>query len=393
MSSTILILAWLGMLMRVGQALHTVGSVRARSAATITGRALLGVAVSVLACWIGATIDRLVFDDPNTLQIETLFPFARDAATLVTILPMMMLPMAVLSGAVAERARIRGPLVAGTVLTLFLIPGGLIVAGWVFGEGFARSPVPVLCIHLASGAAAVVAARFVGPRNGKYNRDGSANFIPGHSLPLVFVGDFLMLLGIPMATLAWMGGESPVAIGTVLLASTVGASAAALMGLVVCHLRSQRLDVLLTWAASVAGAIVGSACSTDWAAVLGAVAGGIVPLASIKLDLKFRIDDPANFAVMHVVGAVVAAVAVGLSGPIHSPAVSVDVIGSTFVSLIICAGFSVVGIVPVLVVMRRLGGLRVSEGEEFEGLDLTNHDINAYPDFQQTMIKSYHLRQ
>ncbi len=393
MSTSILLLAWFGLLVRVGHSLHTVGAVRARSATTVAGRALLGLAVSVLACWIASTIDQMMFDDRSTPAVETVFPFARDPASLVTLLPMMMIPMAVLGGAVAERARIRGPLIAGGVLTITLIPAALIVCERVAGPGFGQSAIPLVCVHACAGVAGLVAARVIGPRNGKYNRDGSANFIPGHSTPMVLLGDFCLLLGLPAAALAWSAVDAPAAIGQTLMACGLGAATAALSALLASHLRGQRLDVMLTWSAALAGTIVGSVSSCDWAGLLGILAGVLVPMTAIKLDLKFRIDDPAGFVPIHLVGGLVGAIAVACGGPSTHPSFDLSSTGLAMLSLAISVGVCLIGFVPTVWLLNRVGFMRVSEADEYEGLDLARHDINAYPDFQQTMIKSYHLRQ
>jgi Amt family ammonium transporter len=128
------------------------------------------------------------------------------------------------------------------------------------------------------------------------------------------------------------------------------------------------------------------------AAAVGAVAGVIVPYAVVKLDMFWKIDDPAAGIAIHVIGGIWSALAIAaLSGGTWD--LRLHRIGAEAIGLGLVAGLSVAASCLVFFLLRATVGVRVSEANELEGLDLAEHDLNAYPDFQQTMIKSYHLRE
>jgi Amt family ammonium transporter len=105
------------------------------------------------------------------------------------------------------------------------------------------------------------------------------------------------------------------------------------------------------------------------------------------LDLRFRLDDPTSGVAIHAVGGAWGIIAAGLLGG-DPKAVGIQLVGLVAIGVVVVAVTA-----AVMAGMRAAIGLRVGEAEEFDGIDLSEHDINAYPDFQQTMIKSYHLRE
>jgi Amt family ammonium transporter len=125
---------------------------------------------------------------------------------------------------------------------------------------------------------------------------------------------------------------------------------------------------------------------------IGAVAGVIVPMASIYLDLIVRIDDPAGAISVHAVGGAWGTLAVGalLPGSIGTRGAHV---GVQLAGIAAIAAVALVVAGGTFYVLKSTVGLRSREADEYDGLDLAEHDIGAYPDFQQTMIKSYHLRE
>jgi Amt family ammonium transporter len=129
-----------------------------------------------------------------------------------------------------------------------------------------------------------------------------------------------------------------------------------------------------------------------WAVFIGAIAGVIVPLAAIHIDLTHKIDDPTSGIAIHAVSAMWGIVAAGALA------------GGSFVDRLKQLGIQILGLAAIAALtiflsgalfffLKATVGLRAKEADEFDGLDLAEHDIGAYPDFQQTTIKSYHLRE
>jgi Amt family ammonium transporter len=142
----------------------------------------------------------------------------------------------------------------------------------------------------------------------------------------------------------------------------------------------------------VAISAAGNTDSTLWAVAIGAVAGLVIPSALVLLDMVWKIDDVTGGIAVHGVGAIVGLAlspfAAALSWGGRFAALGAQMLGIVIVLALVAAVFA-----PLLWILHRFFGLRSREADEFDGLDLAEHDIGAYPDFQQNMIKSYHLRE
>ena len=250
-------------------------------------------------------------------------------------------------------------------------------------------------LHLSGGLCALVAAILIGPRNGKYNRDGSSNGIPGHSAPLACIGAILMFAGWAPAVLGMSSivSEEEVLIRTsnVLLAAAAGG----LASLLFCYHRYGKPDLHLTIVGFL-GALVAVSASpgtaNHWAVFIGAIAGIIVPLAAIHIDLTHKIDDPTSGISIHAISAIWGIIAAGaLAG--GSFIARIKQLGVQLLGLAAIAALTIILSGALLFLLKATVGLRSKEADELDGLDLAEHDIGAYPDFQQTMIKSYHLRE
>jgi ammonium transporter, Amt family len=147
---------------------------------------------------------------------------------------------------------------------------------------------------------------------------------------------------------------------------------------------------LLSGLVAVTGGAAGF--SAPHAALVGAAAGIFVPWLEMRLDLVWKIDDPSGLISVCAGGGLIGTIASALltSDPLGDRlrAAGVQILGLTAV-----AGMTLLIAGTVLTFLRLAVGVRVSEADEFDGLDLAEHDLNAYPDFQQTTIKSYHLRE
>ena len=157
-----------------------------------------------------------------------------------------------------------------------------------------------------------------------------------------------------------------------------------------------KVDVMLTYAGLLGGlvAVTGGApmFGTPAAFATGAVAGLLVPLAVVRLDLNFRVDDPTMAVAVHGVGGAWGTLAVALFRDV-ALADRARFLITQLTGLIVIAALATLVALAALAAVKAVAGLRSKEADEFDGLDLAEHDLNAYPDFQQTMIKSYHLRE
>lgn len=328
--------------------------------------------------------------------------FAATAATIV-------------SGAMAERTKLIGYVAYSILISAILYPisghwiwGG---DGWLAAMGmrdFAGSTV----VHSVGAWAALAGAIMVGPRLGKYNKDGSANAIPGHNLPMAALGVFILWFGWygfnPGSTLAAMDGIAHIAVTTT-LAAAAGVAAA----LICSWVSFGKPDLSMTLNGALAGLVgITAPCasvSTNSAVIIGLVAGVLVFLSVLFIDRVLKIDDPVGAISVHGICGAWGTIAVGLFGSSEIDAIYWGAEGAIKDGLFLGGGFGQLGIqllgvavvfafafglgMAIFAAIKLTIGLRVSDEEQIEGLDLGEHDQASYPDFQQTYIKSYHARE
>jgi Amt family ammonium transporter len=157
-----------------------------------------------------------------------------------------------------------------------------------------------------------------------------------------------------------------------------------------------KVDVMLTIGGLLAGLVSSTAAgraAPGWAALLvGAVSGSLVSTMTTTLDLRLRIDDVGGLIAPHLTGATVGLVAAAALGN-GGVGVRLRALGVQLLGIACIAALATAVVFVALLIVRSTVGLRSREADEFDGLDLADHDVNAHPDFQQTMIKSYHLRE
>ncbi len=304
--------------------------------------------------------------------------FAATAATIV-------------SGAVAERIKLMPFLLFSTLFVAVSYPmtgywkwGG----GWLEKLGFHDFAGSTL-VHAVGGWGALVGAIILGPRRGKYAQDGAINAIRGHSMPLATIGVFLLWLG-------WFGfnggsvlSADPAGTSLVLVNTCLGAAAGAIGAAVLSGWLAGKPDLSMSLNGILAG-LVGITAGADvmvpaWATLVGGMSGLLVVVSVYFFD-KLKIDDPVGAISVHLVCGIWGTLAVGLFGD----KAGVAQLGKQAVGVAAVGAFTVLFAGVTFFVIHKICGLRVSESEEIEGLDLGEHDMAAYPDFQQTFIKSYH---
>lgn len=295
--------------------------------------------------------------------------FAATAATIV-------------SGAVAERVKLSTYVVFTLIYVSIVYP---VLGSWGWGKGwldvlhfhdFAGSTF----VHSIGGWAALSGVILLGPRIGKYV-DGKVMPIPGHSMPLVTIGVFLLWLG-------WFGfngasafSADPMCVSLVLVNTMIAASAALITSMVTGRILLKHVDLSMTLNGVLAGLVgitAGADCvSVASATVIGAIAGVIVVFAVLFFD-RVHLDDPVGALSVHLVNGVWGTLAVGIFSPVPEYTFRVQLLGAAVIG--VCAFASSFAIF--YIIKRCFGGIRVSEEEELRGLDMGEHGGDAYPGFQ-----------
>jgi Amt family ammonium transporter len=298
--------------------------------------------------------------------------------------------MSIVSGAVAERMKLWAFFVFAVVMTGVIYPlegawtwGGKDVFGlYNLGDGFGFSDFAGSgIVHMAGAAAALAGVLLLGPRTGKYGPDGHANALPGANLPLATLGTFILWMG-------WFGfnGGSVLKLGDAASANSVAmvflntnaAAATGLIGaLIAAHLKFGKADLTMALNGALAGLVAITAEPSTptalQASLFGFIAGVLVVFAIITLD-KLRIDDPVGAISVHGV--------VGLLGLLLVPLTNE---GTTFLGQLVGAAtiFAWVFTASLVtwLVIKLVMGIRVSQEEEYYGLDIGECGLEAYPEF------------
>jgi Amt family ammonium transporter len=391
--------------MQAGFAFVESGFTRAKNTANIMMKNLLDCSMGAVAFWavgfglmFGASnglfgVDHFMLSPDNTGadgQWQYTFwifqvVFAATAATIV-------------SGAMAERTKFSAYLFYSIFISMIIYPifghwawGNLLVSdngesgAWLARWGFidfAGSTV----VHSVGGWAALAGAIVIGPRLGKFGKDGKARVIPGHNLSMATLGVFILALG----WFGFNGGSTTAANGTIsriivntFLAGCVGA----IFAMIAAWMRFGKPDVGMTLNGVLAGLVgITAPCATVTplgAMIIGAVAGVIVVFAVVFFD-KIKVDDPVGAISVHGVCGAWGTIAAALLHENLFLGGEYDVMGQLMVQLTGIAVAFVWTFSTAFVLFKVIAltiGLRVTPEEEIEGLDIGEHGASAYPDF------------
>ena len=320
----------------------------------------------------------------------------------------------IVSGAMAERTKFLSYCIYSGVISALIYP---IEAHWIWGGGwlsqlgfhdFAGS----CAIHMVGGISALIGAKLLGPRIGKFKKDEKGkvvkvNAFPGHSIALGALGVFILWLG-------WYGFNGAACksieqLGSVFLTTTVAPAVATVVCMIFTWIKYGKPDVSMCLNASLAGlvAITAPCDVTDalGASIIGTVAGLLVVFGVWLLDHKLHIDDPVGAVAVHCMNGIWGTIAVGLFATDTAPGYSIaNASGETIKGLFYGGGFELLGlqltgfaavalwtavtITITFLVIKAIVGLRVSREEEIEGLDATEHGLpSAYAGF--AMLPEY----
>ena len=293
--------------------------------------------------------------------------FAATAATIV-------------SGAVAERIKLHSFLVFSAIYVAIIYP---IVGSWTWGGGwlsihgfhdFAGSTL----VHSVGGWAALIGAILLGPRLGKFSKNGNIKPILGHNMPLATIGVFLLWFG-------WYGfnggsvlSADPEGVSFVFVTTTLAAASGVIGAMVTSWFISKKPDLSMILNGSLAG-LVGITAGADIISptssiIVGITAGILVVLSVIQLD-KFQIDDPVGVISVHLICGIWGTLAVGLFSAEYS-------ITTQFIGVLAYGVFCLVSSLIIFSQIKVTMGLRVTEEEEIIGLDISEHEMESYSGFQ-----------
>ncbi|MDE5778689.1 MAG: ammonium transporter [Lachnospiraceae bacterium] len=321
----------------------------------------------------------------------------------------------IVSGAMAERTKFLSYCVYSAVISGLIYP---IEAHWVWGGGwlaqmgfhdFAGST----CIHMVGGICALIGAKILGPRIGKFhkNKDGKitrVNAFPGHNLALGALGVFILWLG-------WYGFNGAAAtsvaeLGSIFVTTTIAPAIATVVCMIYTWIKYKHPDVSMCLNASLAGlvAVTASCDVTDalGSIIIGAVAGLLVIFGVWLLDYKLHIDDPVGAVAVHCMNGIWGTIAVGLFATDTAPAFArgfgdgvnyganqimgkglfygggFDLLVTQLIGMVTIIAFTAVTITITFLAIKAIFGLRVTAEEEITGLDATEHGLDtAYAGF------------
>ena len=291
--------------------------------------------------------------------------------------------MSIVSGAVAERMKLWSFMVFAVVMTGFIYP---LQGYWKWGGGFldamgfadfAGSGV----VHLTGAAAALAGVMLLGARKGKYGPDGEVRAIPGANLPMATLGTFILWLG-------WFGfnggselilsnvGEAN-AVAAVFVNTNMAAAGGVVAGILTARILFGKADLTMALNGALAGLVAITAeplAPTPIGATLIGAAGGILVVFSIITMDKLKIDDPVGAISVHGV--------VGIWGLMAVPIYNADAsLGTQAIGMLVIFGWSFVASLITWGVIKVIMGIRVSEEEEYEGVDIGECGLEAYPEF------------
>jgi len=387
--------------MQAGFAMVETGFTRAKNAGNIIMKNLMDFAVGSVIYFvfgfsimfgesIGGVFGRIsLFSDSLYEHLGLTIPlyafmifqtvFAATAATIV-------------SGAMAERTKFVSYLVFSFVITLVIYP---VVGHWVWGGGFlselgfhdfAGSTV----VHSVGGWTALMGALILGPRIGKYNKDGSSNIIGGHSLTLGALGVFILWFGWfgfnPGSTLSGMDSDS---IALIFMTTNLAAACGAISAMTVTWIKSKKPDVSMTLNGALGG-LVAITAGTDMvspisALLIGLIAGIVIVYGVEFIDRVLKVDDPVGAVTVHGLCGATGTILVGVfatdGGLLFGGGFAL--LGVQLLGVAVVAFWTLSTSYALFKVIDLLIGLRVSEQEELTGLDLLEHGLeSSYPDFE-----------
>ena len=300
----------------------------------------------------------------------------------------------IVSGAMAERTKFKAYLVYSACISVFIYPitGHWIWSnqGWLSQLGF-HDFAGSTAVHSVGGWCALIGASILGPRIGKYSKNGKVNAIPGHNLVIGALGVFILWF-------CWFGfncGSTTAAttnLGDIAMTTNLAAVTATLSVLIITWVRYGKPDVSMTLNGSLAGLVAitaGCDCVSYWGAfIIGIISGVAVVVVIEVVDKKLHIDDPVGATGVHWACGMLGTLLVGFFSNNEEIGLGLfygggfTMIGKQLAGILSVGAYTVVLALIIFKAIDKTIGLRVTETEELDGLDIHEHGTNAYADFQ-----------
>lgn len=395
-----LLAAFLVFFMQAGFALVEAGFTRAKNTGNIIMKNLMDFSAGSIIYW--AVGFAIMFGAGNAFIGSKGFFLTDSFANLGLEIPLMAFWMfqavfaataaTIVSGAMAERTNFSGYLIYSIVISGFIYP---VVGHWIWGGGWLSNMVDFAgstVVHSVGGWAALAGAIVLGPRIGKYNKDGSANALPGHNLLMAALGVFILWFG-------WFGfnpgstvAGTDLSIGAIAVTTNLSAAAGATLSMVVSWIKYGKADVSMTLNGALAGLVgitAGCASVANIGAILIGALAGIIVVFAVEFFDKIHVDDPVGAIAVHGVCGAFGTAAVGFfaidgglfyGGGLSLLATQLKGIVSVFLWAF-CLAYILFKAIDAVI------GLRVPEEDELSGLDYSEHGAVSYPDFLLTSSK------
>ncbi|PYG89037.1 Amt family ammonium transporter [Ruminiclostridium sufflavum DSM 19573] len=403
-----LVAAALVFFMQAGFAMLETGFTRAKNAGNIIMKNLMDFAIGSIAFWIlgfglmfgasqfgiigapslFATGDGVNAGLPGPVFLIFQTVFCATAATIV-------------SGAMAERTKFIAYCIYSLVISAVVYP---ISGHWIWGGGwlsqlgfhdFAGST----AVHMVGGITALIGAKMLGPRIGKYDKDGKVKAIPGHSLTLGALGVFILWFGWfgfnSGSTVSATGDDTLTMMGKIFITTNLAAAASATVAMTITWIRYKKPDVSMTLNAVLGGLVaITAGCdavSPAGAAIIGVIAAFVVVFGIEFIDKVLKIDDPVGAVGVHGLCGAAGTLLVGIfaldGGLLYGG--GLHYFGIQALGVISVAVLVTVLMLVVFTVIRKTVGLRVSKEEEIIGLDIEEHGlVSSYADFMPALTVS-----
>ncbi|MDR1600458.1 MAG: ammonium transporter [Oscillospiraceae bacterium] len=405
----VLVAAALVFLMQAGFAMVETGFTRAKNAGNIIMKNLMDFCIGTPLYWL--TGFGIMFAGSGALVGGFDFMIRGDySATLPSGVPLWAFVVfqtvfcataaTIVSGAMAERTKFSAYCLYSAAISALIYP---ISGHWIWGGGwlaqmgfhdFAGST----AVHMVGGLSALIGAAILGPRIGKYNKDGKANAIPGHSVTLGALGVFILWFcwfGFNGGSTVSMEGDSIASASKIFMTTNMAAAVAAVTTMIYTWVKYKKPDVSMTLNGALAGLVaITAGCdvvSPFGAFVIGAISGIAVVAGVEFVDQKLKIDDPVGAIGVHCVCGALGTVLTGLfsldEGLLYGH--GFKMLGVQTLGVLAVAAWVTVSMVVVFSVIKRTVGLRVEPEVEIQGLDKTEHALaSAYADFMPVSAMS-----
>ncbi len=385
--------------MQAGFAMVETGFTRAKNAGNIIMKNLMDFSVGTLVFWMIGFGLMFSGNDPLMGGLDFFIQGNYDSsipsgAFIIFQTVFCATASTIVSGAMAERTKFSSYLIYSLIISAVIYP---ISGHWIWGGGwlaqlgfhdFAGST----AVHMVGGVAAFVGAKILGPRIGKYGKNGEARAIPGHSLTLGALGVFILWFcwfGFNgCSTVSMTGDDNILSASNIFVTTNIAAATAATVVMIITWIRYKKPDVSMTLNGALAG-LVAITAGCDLVSPVGAFFIGLISAFVVVLGIEFvekvlKIDDPVGAIGVHGMCGAIGTILTGVfaldGGLLYGGGFSF--LGIQTLGVLAVIAWVGVTMTIVFIVINKTVGLRVSRSEELSGLDINEHGLaSSYADF------------